>query len=763
MRNGSPDAQFRFHIIAPGRTITSLKIQNPEGGKSLWDTIPGNEVWMVAVLKKNKLLNKPDGQLEVTLAQGEEVFDLYVQDNNSIVVGKTNYKVTLSFKDGSQIEIPIALKKPTKVELVQVGAQKGAEPAKTLEPPVPTSQPSEEKTVKPESAPKSPPPTGISAGGAAGTASGPFADKINAVLAAFHQNNEFEFEQNSITGTSRLKMVVSLEIQDDGQLVYKENSWFLPKTKTSVEFPIEHKFSLKNMAMHTASFSLNKYTGNQQLSLYCNAGEKGPMMQCVTTEERSFDKLKTRTTTYATLKIREKDNAEKFQTLLVDLIEAFQTSTDMPEIAAMPEEGTPVAEVSVEKEGKYRGEKAFIDTAGKFIIQPGTKVNNEGFKNGFAKIKVDKKWQYVHRSGKILETDFEAHGHFSEGLAVAKKGSKFGYIDSTGKEMIKPIFIKAGPFSDGLAAVRRDSHDDKYEYIDMRGKRVLKPAYYKAGTFSDCCAWVQLKSDGKRGVIDKKGNLLVEPKFSFVDKFKNGLAKVQYYDKEKKETFSNIVDTSGNLLLKTPFDWAEPDIEKGVVRFGLDKKVGLMDLTGKVIVEPQYRHIDPFYEGVSKFRKEKDGKWGLIDKTGKVLVEPKYSTMSQFSEGLAAVKEEKSGKWGYMDKTGAFVIKPKYIQAGAFSEGLADVAENTGKNSYGGGDYGYIDKTGKMVIQAQFENWGNRYNPGDSFKHGMARIRKQVTFTGKEGKEKRKIVYGYIDKTGKVIVEPKLQGADPFR
>ena len=30
-RNGSPDVQFRFHIIVPGKTITNLTIQNIDG------------------------------------------------------------------------------------------------------------------------------------------------------------------------------------------------------------------------------------------------------------------------------------------------------------------------------------------------------------------------------------------------------------------------------------------------------------------------------------------------------------------------------------------------------------------------------------------------------------------------------------------------------------------------------------------------------------------------------------------------------------
>lgn len=52
------------------------------------------------------------------------------------------------------------------------------------------------------------------------------------------------------------------------------------------------------------------------------------------------------------------------------------------------------------------------------------------------------------------------------------------------------------------------------------------------------------------------------------------------------------------------------------------------------------------------------------------------------------------------------------------------------------GKYGYIDKTGKVVIQPQFENT-------IGFREGLAA-------TKMNGK------YGYIDKTGKWVIEPKF-------
>jgi hypothetical protein len=51
-------------------------------------------------------------------------------------------------------------------------------------------------------------------------------------------------------------------------------------------------------------------------------------------------------------------------------------------------------------------------------------------------------------------------------------------------------------------------------------------------------------------------------------------------------------------------------------------------------------------------------KVGCIDKTGKVIVEPKFEEVEAFSEGLAFVEIE--GKRGFIDKTGNMVIEPRF-------------------------------------------------------------------------------------------------------
>src|SRR6218665_1528893 len=60
---------------------------------------------------------------------------------------------------------------------------------------------------------------------------------------------------------------------------------------------------------------------------------------------------------------------------------------------------------------------------------------------------------------------------------------------------------------------------------------------------------------------------------------------------------------------------------------------------------------------------------GFIDSTRALVVEPVYENAQEFSEGLCAVRI--NGLYGFIDLTGEMVIKPVYDYATKFKNGLA--------------------------------------------------------------------------------------------
>ncbi len=100
---------------------------------------------------------------------------------------------------------------------------------------------------------------------------------------------------------------------------------------------------------------------------------------------------------------------------------------------------------------------------------------------------------------------------------------------------------------------------------------------------------------------------------------------------------------------------------------------------------------------------------------------------------------------GYIDQTGNFLIKPEIAGlSGDLSEGLIPIevggrSEKTGERMYKhvSGKWGYVDKTGKIIIEPKFDD-------ADEFSEGLANVT-----IGKK--------YGYIDKSGKIVITPQFE------
>ncbi|ENA9430640.1 WG repeat-containing protein, partial [Campylobacter coli] len=67
---------------------------------------------------------------------------------------------------------------------------------------------------------------------------------------------------------------------------------------------------------------------------------------------------------------------------------------------------------------------------------------------------------------------------FSEGLAGVKLNGRWGFIDRSGKFVIKPKFDSIWDFSEGLAKVELNR---KYGFMDKNGKIVIEPKFDDIG------------------------------------------------------------------------------------------------------------------------------------------------------------------------------------------------------------------------------------------------------------------------------------------
>lgn len=166
----------------------------------------------------------------------------------------------------------------------------------------------------------------------------------------------------------------------------------------------------------------------------------------------------------------------------------------------------------------------------------------------------------IDLKGKEIVTGYTVTGPLSEGLAMAFKSNKDqGYIDRTGKWVIKSKFGVRGDFSEGLAIVDAKG---KRGYMARNGKLAIPFKYDSAKAFSNGVASVAQKR--KWGVIDRKGRFLVKPELDYIDSFVNDVARA---------------NRGGNLD------------EYGLSE-GAEGLWGVIDKSGKWIIEPQYESLE---------------------------------------------------------------------------------------------------------------------------------------------------------------------------
>ena len=332
-----------------------------------------------------------------------------------------------------------------------------------------------------------------------------------------------------------------------------------------------------------------------------------------------------------------------------------------------------------------------------------------------------------------------------------KVGSPTG---QTGKMVIAPQFADAGAFSEGLAPVQIGSPvNGKWGFLDKQGNVVIEPKFSVAERFTDGLArvWVKEADTEKVGFIDKQGRVVIPPRYDQADWFSEGLASV--WVKRGNIFYAGYIDKKGHEIIPLQFDSAHPFSEGlALVRIGNSDagKWGYIDKQGKMVIEPTFVKAESFSEGLAAVVFE-DGS-GFIDKTGSIIIKRPGELVSNFSEGLASVisfDPPNSDKIGYMNKQGVMTIPPrKLATVRPFSNGLAAVSDDPGDEEEI--KWGVVNKGGKMVIPQKY-----RMSPlSKGFSEGLA----PVVFGGKWPNWQE----GYIDKDGKVVIEPQFNEARWF-
>ncbi|AOY77960.1 WG repeat-containing protein [Clostridium formicaceticum] len=308
------------------------------------------------------------------------------------------------------------------------------------------------------------------------------------------------------------------------------------------------------------------------------------------------------------------------------------------------------------------------------------------------------RWGYIDRSGKFfIPPIFDMVEEFQEnGLAIVTKDGFSGIIDVTGAYIVEPKYYNISAYSEGRAVVWETGRS---KMIDEKGK-VLFQTEGSIGAMRENRAWFNQNIDDVSwlgGYVDREGKVIVPPQYSSTGDFKCGKAVVERKDSQGYA----IINLDGKIL--NTFNYAfVGDLGNGLLPFkeSMEGKFGFIDEKGKVIIPPQFEGAQPFENCRAVVVNYKDywPYYGLIDTRGKQVIPLRYNEVKFIGEGRVAVcipiskKNSFAGsRCAIADLNGKLVTDFLYTYVTTYNRGYLSVSD--GVTTF------FIDKYGRKAIE----------------------------------------------------------------
>ena len=144
------------------------------------------------------------------------------------------------------------------------------------------------------------------------------------------------------------------------------------------------------------------------------------------------------------------------------------------------------------------------------------------FREGFATIRLNNKWNYINQEGKILsDLWYDYCDIFKNGFARVQIGNKHTFIREDGKRLNNEWYDYCFTFENGFARVKIS---DKYTFIREDGQHINDEWYDYCDNFKNGFACVKLGE--KWTFIREDGQHINDEWYDWCNDFKNGFARV---------------------------------------------------------------------------------------------------------------------------------------------------------------------------------------------------------------------------------------------
>jgi hypothetical protein len=269
--------------------------------------------------------------------------------------------------------------------------------------------------------------------------------------------------------------------------------------------------------------------------------------------------------------------------------------------------------------------------------------------NGLYSVSANGIWKRIKADGNSLRGGAE-YRYISQlnknSIALFNGGEESRLINTSG--VVYGIFkypvFQAGIYSEELIGIMKD---DKWNYYNSFAEKQFGDYDFGGNFINGKTAVLQ---NGKWFIIDNKGETQGDKKFDDLVLSSTGVHitnNVIIASEDGKYRFYNeSLESIGDFSC----DYIDKNTNDGLLAFKQGEKWGFVDITGKVVIEPQYDEAKSFSNGLAGVCV--DGRWGFINKGNKVVIEPMFSDVDYFnSSGVCMVSSPSPDRTGVYWKT----------------------------------------------------------------------------------------------------------------
>jgi WG containing repeat len=343
------------------------------------------------------------------------------------------------------------------------------------------------------------------------------------------------------------------------------------------------------------------------------------------------------------------------------------------------------------------GKIGIMNSEWKIMFQPAFLELGEFDQNGLAIVKESDGFRLISNRTFKASPSYKSIGSFNL-LKIAQiqgESGLFGLIDADMKVIIEPQYTSIGDFNElGLAEACKVEH--RCGYINTKGSEIIAPVYEELGKFNkhgivvvreltkDCNKSKVCKTDI---VYNKFGQIIIakanEKEVSSMkiryevqdslhsDKF----ISVKMFIDDDVQGFHLIENNTYRLITNTVYQTITPMDINSIFRVKKNGLWGMLDATGKIVLEPTYTEIRKQAEGYYPAKDNNDN-IGFIDKKGKILIPFEYDEVKFFRSGYCVVTKGKE-KWGLINKFNAKVV-PLYFKTVSYKETHYEMTDEKG-------------------------------------------------------------------------------------